>query len=184
MNPAQLPPQVRPPLIEIEDSPAWLLYGDSWAPALVAAVDAARHSIDLAAYAIQPGWDRKISTASNVYRALINATRRGVRCRALLAEHGRTRSTRWFNVKARKDLEINGWQIRLIKAPRMLHAKCIIIDNRVMAFGSHNFSLTAARENIDLSVMIEGGNACAPAVEWFNRYWDTGQTWRPDPCPE
>lgn len=172
MNPAlDLPSWCKPTPIVLENCGAWLLTGDTWAPVLTALIGAAKVSVDTAQYSLTTRWDETPADAGNVIAALRTAPARGVRCRALLAQHKRSSNAANFNWWAQKHLGEAGWIVRRSPPARLLHAKVFIIDGCAVVTGSHNCTQAASTSNIDLSLWIQGEQPAIPFKNWFNNAW-------------
>jgi len=65
-------------------------------------------------------------------------------------------------------LKPEGLKIKNITTKRLVHAKMIIIDNKHVIIGSHNFSQNAFSQNYEFSVVI----ANTPNIERYTEFFD------------
>jgi phosphatidylserine/phosphatidylglycerophosphate/cardiolipin synthase-like enzyme len=149
------------------DHEQYLLSENDWAPFICDAVNSATESITFAAYSISSRWHKSTPDAHNLWVALVNAPLRKVRCRCIIAEHKKNSPTFRFNRRAIWLLDKNGWNVSLIKPSKLLHAKVITIDSKLVILGSHNFTQTASSSNIDLSIAIYGKQPSNVILEWI-----------------
>jgi phosphatidylserine/phosphatidylglycerophosphate/cardiolipin synthase-like enzyme len=161
--------------------PMVLLTGDSWAPYLCRAIQAAQTSIQIAHYSISTRWNARKVAKFNVYSELLSAPKRGIRCSALIAVHKRSAATARFNATALYELSQAGWSVHLIPYKKLLHAKLFIFDGELSVLGSHNITQTASITNIDLSLAIPGREQSISFERWFNTVRSKhGQSYKPD----
>jgi phosphatidylserine/phosphatidylglycerophosphate/cardiolipin synthase-like enzyme len=72
-------------------------------------------------------------------------------------------------VKAR--LEIGGVNVRRLHSKKLLHTKMILIDNKKLVIGSHNFTQSAFTMNEEASVMLEMSSVDNDFVKYFTALW-------------
>jgi cardiolipin synthase len=109
--------------------------------AIIADVDAARSSIDMAFYIWNAG-----GTADEVAQAIERAAARGVRVRVLLDALGSKeflrsawpRRLRAAGVDLRAALTVRAWQIPFRRIDLRLHRKIVVVDERIGYTGSMN----------------------------------------------
>jgi len=164
--------------------PMVMLSGDSWAPYLCRAIQAARSSIAIAHYSISTKWSARKVAKFNVYSELLAAPRRGIRCSALVAVHKRSAATARFNTTALYQLAQAGWTIHLVPYKKLLHAKLFIFDGALSVLGSHNITQTASITNIDLSLAVPGRDQAISFERWLNTVRSKhGQSYKPERPP-
>lgn len=166
-----MPEQIRPVILPTSPRELLLLTGDSWAPVMCTLINSAEHSICLAAYSVSTRWPKYKTDKYNVYRALLDAPARGIRCRCVLATHKRTAATSRFNTYAALAMAEKKWVVRRAQRGRLLHMKMIIIDNYYVVVGSHNIAHAAAASNVDLSLCLSGTESVYPFMQLFNELY-------------
>ena len=172
-----LPAPVRPLELSGQPQDLFLLTGSSWAPSMCAAISNAKKSVLLVQYSVSSRWGNHANDQYNVYRELLAAPTRGVRCSALLAEHRRTASTKRFNRYAGVAMLESGWSVHGVSSSNLLHAKILIIDSSFIIIGSHNITRTASIENIETSLAMTGEDFCKPFIEFFWGLWADSKNW-------
>lgn len=172
-----LPLPVRPLELTGQAQDSFLLTGSSWAPSVCAAISNAKTSVLIVQYAVSSRWGKHAGDQYNVYRELINAPARGVRCSAILAEHRRTAATKRFNRMAGNEMKKAGWSVHGLSATNLLHAKIVIVDSRLLIIGSHNMSRVASTDNIDVSLAMTGEEYCKQFIDFFWGLWADSRPW-------
>jgi phosphatidylserine/phosphatidylglycerophosphate/cardiolipin synthase-like enzyme len=100
------------------------------------------------------------------------ASRRGVKVRVLLNIESMGHAITKINTKTADYLRLAGCEVKFGQIGVATHAKLILIDDRIMALGSHNVSKGSFSRNQEASIVIEGGEAIRPYVDYFNLLWD------------
>lgn len=124
-----------------------------------------------------------------LYDELIAAARRGVKVRILLdsttLEANRTPTYQ----RMRESLnQIPGITVRALDlrpysryAGCLLHAKYIVIDNRIAVIGSHNWSYGAFADNRELSLLIRDTAVTRQLSQLFEQDWQLAATHQAEP---
>lgn len=97
-----------------------------------------------------------------INQSLVRAARRGVFVRAYTQ-----------NDYVQKTLLSVGIHARKHKGKNLLHTKLVIIDDKTVILGSHNFSNSAMRSNDELSVCITDPYNITIVKEKFERIWQS-----------
>ena len=120
-------------------------------------IDAATKSIDIVIFywrfvANEPGSRLGLFNAA-IYRAV----KRGVKVRAAVTSDDiRKIATAW------------GIECRKIETRKLMHVKMMIIDDKTVITGSHNYTKSAFELNVELSAVIESDEG----VEDFNKFFE------------
>lgn len=101
-------------------------------------------SIDICMYDWRWYRDHLENRMQKINIALVAAARRGIRVRALVNSS--------VNAEFLKEM---GIRARYPKSKKTLHAKFIIIDEKILVMGSHNFTSNAFNSNHETSVVVE-----------------------------
>lgn len=94
--------------------------------------------------------------------ALIRAIQRGVRVRALCER-----------VQEGVILKMNGITTRGMKTHRTLHTKAILIDEKTLIVGSHNFTRRAHLDNFEASLATQDFEPCVQFLSYFDTMWES-----------
>jgi phosphatidylserine/phosphatidylglycerophosphate/cardiolipin synthase-like enzyme len=102
---------------------------------LVAIIDSAKNSIDLAIYSF---------TAQNIFNSLVSAIKRGVTVRAVFDKSETTKVQAGFH----DQLEQLGVAIKLLSpSGGIMHNKYLIVDDSLLEWGSYNYTNRAELDN-------------------------------------
>ncbi|MBX6351535.1 MAG: hypothetical protein IRZ11_08535 [Clostridia bacterium] len=142
-----------------EDGP--VVYADGHiAQAVLAAVAGAEKAIAILAADLS---DR------DTLQALAAAAARGVRVTAVVSsqEKATREAARWLGDR--------GVPIRYYRGPATLHAKVLVVDERVVVLGSANFSYHAYHANHELAVRLIAPGLARALADDARRLWRTGR---------
>jgi phosphatidylserine/phosphatidylglycerophosphate/cardiolipin synthase-like enzyme len=121
---------------------------------IVELIDSAEKSIDIEVYAF---------TSRDIVDALVRAKHRDVEIRIILDR---------INREMHDELLAKGFNVKYAtKAYKTTHSKIMIIDNKKVLVGSHNFSNSALYKNREASVIISNSDVVAEFAEEFEMDW-------------
>ena len=92
--------------------------------------------------------------------AIVDAQRRGVVVRACVNSEA-----------ILQPLRVNKIDVRIPISKNLMHAKFLIIDDKILVIGSHNFSQSAFTQNMETSLIIEDEEKIKELVEFFESIW-------------
>jgi phosphatidylserine/phosphatidylglycerophosphate/cardiolipin synthase-like enzyme len=142
----------------------WLT-NETYFDALISHITQAKQEIVVSMFLFAPG-DHEHNRATQVKEALIDATKRGVQVRLFLeVSDGEDFSTE-ANRGVAKDLRRQGIAVQFDSPARTTHTKLVIIDQRYVLLGSHNFTHSALRHNNEASVLIESPKLAQQALAY------------------
>lgn len=119
-----------------------IVVGIDYAKELVKLIDSANKCIDILMFDWRIYKTDITNPVSEINHALVRASRRGVIIKAL---------TNYENILVfLKSVGING---KLWKKSKIMHTKCVIIDQKIVVSGSHNFTNNAMNENFEVSII-------------------------------
>lgn len=95
-------------------------------------------------------------------QSIIRAARRNVKVRAILNSDFVINILKSQNCEAKK-----------LSTTRLMHCKLMIIDNKIIITGSHNYTQSAFQTNLELSVILDGENTGSNFDQFFNNLWNT-----------
>lgn len=90
-------------------------------------------------------------------QAIIRAARRGVRIRAITN-----------NDEINKILIEAGVSAKRIQTKKLMHCKLMVIDERIVITGSHNYTQSAFQMNLEYSVIIHNEMPETKTLGYFN----------------
>ena len=99
------------------------------------------------------------------------AARRGVKIRVLLNIESMGHAITKINSRTMQYLKLAGVDVKFGQIGVATHAKMLIIDQRVLVLGSHNISKGSFSRNQEASIVVEGGEAIRPYIDYFELLW-------------
>jgi len=124
-------------------------------PALLHAVDGAKHEIFIAVYSFRTGVHPR-SYPDQLVDHLARAVKRGVRVKVILETAGeRHADLSRQNMKTKELLGKRGVNVYLDSPQKTMHAKGVVVDQKLVFIGSHNFTASALKYNSELSILID-----------------------------
>lgn len=111
--------------------------------------------------------------ANDLIRALVAAHRRGVKVKVYL-EYRTYFDYIKCNYITYEYLKSQGIEVKLDYGHDTDHMKLVIIDNKIVYIGSHNWSESALYYNHEISVRIVSESLAKKAKEYFYRLWSYG----------
>lgn len=70
-----------------------------------------------------------------------------------------------------KPLRENNIDVKIPVSKSLMHVKMLIIDDQTVVLGSHNFSLSAFTQNLELSVILKNTPNIADFILFFQSLW-------------
>ena len=123
--------------------------------------------------------DLNHSIENKVLKALIKAHRQGVDVRVIvdegfewdpkLAKVSKRRSRK--NDAASGHLHRHGVAVRRDDPQRIMHGKFILVDDDIAIIGSHNWTYSALKRNIEASVLLRGQDDVAELSGRYQQLW-------------
>jgi len=135
----------------------WGISDRAYEKAVIDLLDSAKDSIIISMYVLKPGEHDK-HPINRLMKDLEEALERGVTVQIYLNTKGWEKSPlsgESGKNKALDRLRAKGAQIYPITSRYMLHDKMIIVDSRFVVIGSANWSVSALRDNLESTVLID-----------------------------
>lgn len=136
------------------------IIGKEFPEKVIPLIKAARHTIDIVVYSWWWYPDQIGSAIQRFNNAIVNAAKKGVNVKAMLNDYVTINALLQNKVKA-----------RTLETERKMHAKLMIIDNKIAILGSHNYSMSAFTLNYEVSVIIQEEKAVQRLRQFFNNLW-------------
>jgi phosphatidylserine/phosphatidylglycerophosphate/cardiolipin synthase-like enzyme len=137
-----------------------VLIGDQYVPAVVQLLQTAKQKVDIIVF----DWRRHPHDAENpvskLEAALVDAQRRGVKVRVITSSD---------TVCA--ELRTLGFITHRQYFAKLVHAKMMLLDDRIAVVGSHNFTQNAFTTNIEVSVVVDFESTANPLSAYFKNLW-------------
>jgi len=120
-------------------------------------------------------YDKYPQTPSNLLiKDLINARKRGVRVEVVLEVRDERDRTTKNNRYTGKILSEGGVEVIYDPLLKTTHAKCMVVDGRLILLGSTNWTYDALSNNNEVSVLIRSKELAKELIDYFNRVKATG----------
>lgn len=119
------------------------------------------------------------SIENKVLKALIKAHRQGVDVRVIVDEgfEWDTKLARVSKHRSKKNdaatfyLHQHGIAVRRDDPKRIMHGKFILVDDDLAVIGSHNWTYSALKRNIEASVLLRGQDDVAELSVLYQQLW-------------
>lgn len=124
-------------------------------PVLLQTVDNAKNEIFIAVFSFKAGVHPG-SYPDVLLEHLGRAVQRGVQVKVILEDSGnRNDSLTRQNIKTKALLEEKGVIVYLDSPVKTTHTKLVVVDERLVFIGSHNFTSSGLKHNNEISVLID-----------------------------
>jgi len=104
--------------------------------------------------------------------AILERARSKINVRVLLNIESMGHAITKINSRTASFLQQRGVIVKFGQVGVATHAKMVIVDDRFCIVGSHNYSKGSFTRNQECSVLIEGGEAIRPFIDYFKLLWD------------
>jgi phosphatidylserine/phosphatidylglycerophosphate/cardiolipin synthase-like enzyme len=151
-----------------QDPQVTLLANEEYFDILISQLAQAKQEVVVSMFLFAPG-DHEQNRANQVKEALIKAAKRGVRVQVLLDISDAEDFSTEANRGVAKDLRRHGITVHFDSPGRTTHTKLVVIDQRCLLLGSHNFTHSALRHNNETSVLIESPKLARQALAYLQR---------------
>ena len=136
--------------------------GVKYFPAVEDAISKAEKSIYVVMFTIESSMSKPDSKSNQLIDVLIEAKKRGVDVEVVLDQnvdfvqrrHAGDWETKIKSTRAYKRLKDAGIKVFYDEPTRYAHAKCVIIDKKIVILGSTNWTEASFDNNIETSVLI------------------------------
>jgi len=136
--------------------------GAKYFPTVKEAISKAQESISVVMFTIESSLSKLESRPNQLINALIEAKKRGIDVEVVLDQnvdfvqrrHVGDWETKIKSTRAYKRLKEAGIKVYYDEPARYTHAKCIIIDKKIVILGSTNWTESSFDNNIETSVLI------------------------------
>lgn len=104
--------------------------------------------------------------------AVLERARSGIKIEVLLNIESMGHAITKINSRTASFLQQRGVIVKFGQVGVATHAKMVIIDDKYCIVGSHNYSKGSFTRNQECSVLMEGGEAIRPFIDYFKLLWD------------
>ena len=135
---------------------AQIIIGREFPQVLIPLIEEAQHSIEILVFDWRWYANEPNSNVQKFNNAILQASKRGVKVRALVNN----------NIMP-TILQLEKLSVKRVGTKSMMHAKFIILDQKIMVSGSHNFSKNAFEFNHEVSLLVDDQDVIARARNYF-----------------
>jgi phosphatidylserine/phosphatidylglycerophosphate/cardiolipin synthase-like enzyme len=134
---------------------AVLLKNQEYFPALINAIDEAKSEIFVSIFLFKAGVNKN-SYPDTIVEHLAQARKRGVKVMVILENSGgHDRKLDEENGRTREILTGYGVEAYYDSPRKTTHTKLVVIDQRFVMLGSHNFTQAALKHNNEISILLD-----------------------------
>jgi phosphatidylserine/phosphatidylglycerophosphate/cardiolipin synthase-like enzyme len=134
---------------------AFILTNENLLPLLIKSIDKARGEILMSIFSFKTG-KYKDSYPDRIVTHLAKAVKRGVKVLVVLeTTSNKSDELNIQNKQTGKILEEKGVNVFFDSPRKTTHTKLIVIDQRLIFLGSHNFTQSALKYNNEISVLLD-----------------------------
>jgi phosphatidylserine/phosphatidylglycerophosphate/cardiolipin synthase-like enzyme len=140
-----------------------ILTNEDYFPVLLQTIDEAQNEIFISMFSFKTN-ERKNSYPDRILSHLAQAVRRGVKIYVILeTTDNKSDELNIQNRQTGKLLEEKGIHVFFDSPRKTTHTKLVVIDQRLLLLGSHNFTQSALKYNNEISILLDSpdmaGNA-------------------------
>jgi phosphatidylserine/phosphatidylglycerophosphate/cardiolipin synthase-like enzyme len=136
------------------------IFGKNFPVVVIPLIDSAKHSIDIIVFDWRIYPDESAGSVREFNLSIKNAVERGVDVRVLVN-----------NSAVGETLKKWGCKVKKLYSPKLMHAKLMIIDRRIIICGSHNYTQSAFSMNEEVSCAFSMSDDYNDFVQYFNRLY-------------
>jgi len=103
---------------------------------------------------------------------ILNRAREKVNVQVLMNIESMGHAITKINSRTASFLQQRGVIVKFGQVGVATHAKMVIVDDKYCIVGSHNYSKGSFTRNQECSVLIKGGEAIRPFIDYFKLLWD------------
>jgi phosphatidylserine/phosphatidylglycerophosphate/cardiolipin synthase-like enzyme len=133
------------------------IIGKEYPNVVIPLINSAEATIEIIVYDWR-WYSEDVSCVTQLFNhSIVQAVRRGVKVRAICNSQ-----------KVCKILKENGLDVKSLLTEHLVHAKMIIIDDKVVVLGSHNYTQAAFTLNYEISVLAYDPECALSLKQYFN----------------
>jgi len=134
-----------------------VIIGREYPKVLTPIIEQAQHSIEILVFDWRWYTNEPNSEIQKFNSAILQANKRGVKVRALVNNNFVPTALQRENISVKR-----------VGTKSMMHVKMIIIDQKTLVIGSHNFSKNAFQFNHEVSLLVQDNETIKRCLNYFN----------------
>ncbi|MCM8803990.1 MAG: phospholipase D-like domain-containing protein [Candidatus Omnitrophica bacterium] len=144
------------------------LLNEEYAKNLIDFIKKAKKSIKVIMFETSYYKEYPESISNQILREVVNAKKRGIEVEIIL-ELSKFENIKRKNFEAAKFLAENGIKVYFDRENKTTHSKLLIIDNKYIFIGSHNWNYYALEKNNETSVLIDSEKVADLYIQYFSQ---------------
>lgn len=137
-----------------------VIMGADFVDRVIPLIQEARSRVDIVIFDWRLYPKQPTHPVTRLVESLQHAVQRGVKVRVIVANDG-----------LRDALNRMGFESKRHDSQRMLHVKMMLIDKRFAIIGSHNYTQSAFRENLEVSLAVDLATEENELTKYFSLLW-------------
>lgn len=146
-----------------------ILIDEEYRRELHTTLNSARSSIRIMMYRLQ----RRVGFGKNQKNIILNIlkekARQGVKVQMIIDIERRPGAAYKENLFCARDLVKADVECKELRQSRVCHAKMVVVDDREILVGSHNWSFNSLQRNLEVSVMILDRHQAERVARYFDK---------------
>ena len=144
-----------------------MLANEDYFPVLLEAIDKAQNEIMISIFSFKAG-EHKNSYPDRILNNLAKAVKRGVKVIVILERTGnKSDELDIQNRQTGRLLAEKGVNVFFDSPRKTTHTKLVVIDQRLLILGSHNFTQSALKYNNEISILLESPDMAKNARDYM-----------------
>lgn len=139
-----------------------LIIGKDYASEVIGVIDEAKSSIKILMFDWRWYVEDFSCDVSLINQSIVRAVRRGVKVMTV---------TNYLNVI--EQLKTLGIQAKKWDSSKLMHSKGIVIDEKIVIMGSHNFTKNAMSYNVETSIVVHDEAIAKNLSTYFDSLWQS-----------
>lgn len=135
-------------------------------------LDNADSSVILTSLSFHTSRGSSISPYTTLFNALKRCSLANLQCEAFLSNPASKNQAAWRNLSSSLVLSTFGWRVHFPNAGKLLHAKSMLIDQKILYVGSGNFTHSAAHNNWECFIRTDSQSAIADYLLFIQQLKD------------
>lgn len=154
---------------------AQLIMDTNYFPTALKIIQEAKSSIRVMMFEMAY-YEKHPHTPSNLLiKELIAARQRGIKVEVILEVKETKDRTTIRNQQTGKILSAAGVKVIYDSPFKTMHAKCLIVDDKIILMGSTNWTFYALTNNNEVSILLRSPELARELIDYFNRVKELGQ---------
>jgi len=149
------------------------ILGSEYPKKVIPLLESASQSIDIIMYEWKTYTHESAGGMEKLNLTIQKKARDGIKVRVLLNIESMGHALTKINSRTASFLQQKGVVVKFGQIGIATHAKMVIIDQKIVVVGSHNYTKGSFTRNQEVSVAIFGSEEARPFIDYFNHLWSS-----------